>query len=172
MSKMSTLMIPLLKEILIKEIGEANITPLSWKQVGVGRYKFLVDINEYTEVVTVDLQKLDEIEKRYYLPPAYRNAENVYNVAYEISGIATQFAKTNIKTLLQIISTVVDIVKEFIGKTSPDVLLIAASEKIAGNVELKQKLNLYHAIVKKGINSIPGYTSDVYKNKDLIIKNN
>ena len=30
MSKMSTLMIPILKEILMKELGESNIPPLDW----------------------------------------------------------------------------------------------------------------------------------------------
>ena len=49
MASHSTLLVPLIREMLMKEIGEANIQPLKWTQ-----YKFLVDVGDFTEVVTVD----------------------------------------------------------------------------------------------------------------------
>lgn len=45
MSSKSTLMVPILKEILMKEIGEANLSPLDWKQVSPEQYKFLLKKN-------------------------------------------------------------------------------------------------------------------------------
>jgi hypothetical protein len=34
-----------------------------------------------------------------------------------------------------------------------------------------QKSNLYQAFIKKGISSIPGYTSDTYRDSYLVVKN-
>ena len=170
MSKISTLMVPMLEEILIKEIGEANIPPLSWKQVSSSRYKFLVDINDFTEVVTVVFEEGDDESKSIFLPPKYRNAKTFYNVAYDVSGVETQFAESNIKTLLLILSTVVDIIKNFISKTQPDTLYISASEKIKGAQDTKQKSNLYQAFQKHGIKQIPGYGIDTYRDGNIIIK--
>jgi hypothetical protein len=67
-------MVPILKEILMKEIGEANLPPLDWKQVSPGQYKFLVDVNDFTEVVNVDFEEIsDKSSIEYYLPPLHRN---------------------------------------------------------------------------------------------------
>ena len=44
MASQSTLLVPLINKILLKEIGEANIQPLKWTQVTPTEYKFLADI--------------------------------------------------------------------------------------------------------------------------------
>jgi hypothetical protein len=166
-------MVPILKEILMKEIGEANLSPLNWKQVSPVQYKFLVDINDFTEVVTVDFEEFEEGNdelKAIYLPPRYRNAKTFYNIAYEISGVETQFAKSDMKTLLTILSTVVDIIKNFINKNQPDALYISATEKIGGEQNIKQKSNLYQAFLKRGIKQVPGYAIDTYRGGNIIIK--
>lgn len=170
MSSKSTLMVPILKEILMKEIGEANLSPLNWKQVSPVQYKFLVDINDFTEVVTVDFEEGDDELKAIYLPPRYRNAKTFYNIAYEVSGVETQFAKSDMKTLLTILSTVVDIIKNFINKNQPDTLYISATEKIGGEQNIKQKSNLYQAFLKRGIKQVPGYAIDTYRNGNIIVK--
>lgn len=170
MSSKSTLMVPILREMLMQEIGEANIPPLKWSRTSPLVYKFLVDINDYTEVVTVDFEEGDDTFKGIFLPPRYRDAKTFYNIAYNISGVETQYTKADMKTLLQILSTVVDIVKNFIQKNQPDALFIAASEKIKGSQDKTQKSNLYQAFLKKGIDSIQGYGIDTYRDGNIIIK--
>ena len=64
MASFSTLLVPLIKEVLFKEIGDASLTPLNWKRVSANQYKFLVDINDFTEVVTVDFEEFTETEHR------------------------------------------------------------------------------------------------------------
>jgi hypothetical protein len=171
MSKLSTLLIPILEQILVKEIGEANIPPLTWKKVSPTKYKFLVYINGLTEAVIVDFEYIeDEISKNFYFPPKYRNLENVYNVGYLVGRTEEQYAKTDLKTLLQILSTVVDIIKNFIKEIKPDGLFIQGSEKELGSGDISQKSNLYQAYLKKGIDSIPGYKTDEYRKGNFIIK--
>ena len=167
---MSTLMIPILKEILMREIGEANIAPLDWKQITPKKYKFLVDINDFTEVVTVDFEKGDEDHKNYYLPPKYRNVDNFYNIAYEVSGDENQYAKTDIKTILKILSTVTAIIGDFISKNKPDILRVEASEKNVGKGDNLQKLNLYKAYIRKSLESNQEYLSMLGKEGIIIIK--
>jgi hypothetical protein len=116
MSSYKTLLVPIIEQILIKEIGEANIPPLKWTQVSPFRYKFLIDIDDYTEVVTVEFQQLiDTVEKQFYLSHKYAHLNNVFNIGYDISGNENQFKKSNLKTLLQILSTVVNIIEYFIS---------------------------------------------------------
>jgi hypothetical protein len=169
MSSKSTLMLPILKEILMKEIGEANLTPLDWKQVSPNKYKFLVDINDFTEVVTVDFEEGDDVEKQYYLPPKYRRVKTFYNVAYEVSGNENQFDKTDSRTLLQILSTVVNIIEDFISKNKPEILQVAASEKNIGKGDNLQKLNLYKAYIRKSLEKNTEYNSMLGSGGILIV---
>jgi len=67
-------------------------------------------------------------------------------------------------------STIVDIVKYFIKTRQPDALCFIATEKNRSSNNL-QKSNLYQAFIKKGINSIPGYISDTYKDFYIVVKN-
>ena len=63
MASFSTLLTPIIESIILQEIGEANIAPLNWKRVSTYRYKFLVDINDFTEVVTVDFDQITDKEQ-------------------------------------------------------------------------------------------------------------
>lgn len=154
----------------MREIGEANIAPLDWKQVTPKKYKFLVNINDFTEVVTVDFEKGDEAQKNYYLPPKYRDINNFYNIAYEVSGDENQYAKTDIKTILKILSTVTAIIGDFISKNNPDMLRVEASEKNVGKGDNLQKLNLYKAYIRKSLESNQEYISMLSRDGILIIK--
>ena len=80
MTSKTTLLIPILEEILVKEIGEANIPILNWKQTSPFKYKFLADIGKYTEVVTVDFDLFDEVGKEYYISPKYHHLKDLYNI--------------------------------------------------------------------------------------------
>ena len=171
MSSHSTLLVPLINEILLKEIGEANIQPLKWTQVTPTEYKFLADIGDSTETVDVLFDQFSAIEHRqYYLPQKYRDLENVYNVGYAISGAELQFAKSDLKTLLTTLSTVVDIVKDFISKNDIDGLYIQGTAKDIDNKDISQKSNLYKAFIKKQLEQIPDFGFDTYKDGFILIK--
>ena len=171
MASHSTLLVPLIKEMLMKEIGEANIQPLKWTQVALTRYKFLVDIGDFTQTVTVDFDKFREDEiKQFYLPQKYRDLEDVYNVGYAVSGTESQFAKSDLKTLLTILSTVVDIVKDFISKNYVDGLYIRGTAKDIDSKDISQKSNLYKAFIKKQLEQIPDFGFDTYKDGFILIK--
>lgn len=169
MSKMSTLMIPLLKEILIKEVGEANIPPLSFTRAFKNKYKALVDIGEFTETVTVQFDDFDQIpfSKQFYLPTKFQSLDKTYNVAYDVSGDDVQFSQSDIKTLLTILSTVTAIVKDFIASEDPNALYIEATEKQEGKI---QKSNLYKAYILQQLKTIPGYQAESRREGELIFK--
>ena len=155
----------------MKEIGEANIQPLKWTQVALTRYKFLVDVGDFTEVVTVDFDELIEPEtKQFYLPQKYRDLENVYNVGYAVSGVELQLVKSNAKTLLLILSTVVDIVKDFLNKNEVDGLYIRGTAKNIDSKDISQKSNLYRAFIKKQLEQIPNFGFDTYRDGFILIK--
>lgn len=171
MASQSTLLVPLINKILLKEIGEANIQPLKWTQVTLTRYKFLVDIGDFTETVTVDFDKFREEEIiQFYLPQKYRNLKNIYNVGYEVSGTELQLAKSDMKTLLTILSTVVDIVKDFLDKNTVDGLYIKGTAKNIDNSDTSQKSNLYKAFIKKQLEQIPDFGFDTYRDGFILIK--
>lgn len=157
--------------MLVKEIGEANIDPLKWTQVALTRYKFLVDINDFTEVVVVDFDKLIEPEtKQFYLPQKYRNLEDVYNVGYAVSGTELQVAKSDLKTLLTVLSTVVDIVKHFLDNNDVDGLYIRGTVKDIGSKDISQKSSLYQAFIKKQLQQITDFGFDTYREGFILIK--
>jgi len=172
MSSYKTLLIPILNEILVKEIGEANIQPLEWTRVSPFKYKFWVDINDYTEIVTVEFEHIkDDISKQFYFPPKYRNLDKVFNVGYVVSGSEVQFAKTDLKTLLTILSTIVDIIKYFIKNHSfIDGLYIRGTEKELGSGDTSKKSNLYKAFIQKQLQNIPEFSSDSYKEGFILVK--
>ena len=159
--------------MLVKEIGEANIEPLKWTQVALTRYKFLVDVGDFTEVVTVDFEKLIEPEtKQFYLPQKYRNLEDVYNVGYAVSGTELQVAKSDLKTLLIVLSTVVDIVKHFLDNNDVDGLYIRGTAKDADSKDTSQKSSLYQAFIKKQLQQITDFGFDTYREGFILIKKN
>ena len=171
MATHKTLLIPLVEEILLKEIGEANIPPLKWTKVSPTKYKFLVDIGDFTEMATVEFELLDDdVEKQYYIPPKYHHLKTIYNVGYDISGNQYQFAKSDMKTLLKILSTIVDIVKDFINTNKIDGLFIQGTPKELDNKDISKKSNLYKAFIQKQLNQIPNYGSDTHRDGFILIK--
>jgi hypothetical protein len=171
MASCSTLLVPIINELLVKEIGEANIPPLKWTKVSPYRYKFLININDFTEVATVDFEDMKE-HIRYIFPPVYNgNIKSAYNIAYNISGDENQYAKTNLKTLLTVTSTVVDIVKDFVKQNKPDGLFIKGTSKKLGDTSNTQKNTLYDAYIKSQLKNIPEYRSGQSRDGFIIVKN-
>jgi len=172
MSKMSTLMIPLLKEILMKEIGESNIPPLPFTRAFKNKYKALVDIGDFTETITVEFEDfhdefVQDSERQYYLPDFLVDLPRTYNVGYDVGGSTTQLQKADIKTLLTILSTVTAIVKDFIASEDPNALYIESTEKQEGKI---QKSNLYKAFILQQLKTIPGYQAESRREGELIFK--
>lgn len=171
MSKYSTLLLPILNEILLGEIGEANIPPLKWKRINGDNYEFGIDMfgngnNEVVEVVFETFEQNKET-KQYYLPNKLWDSKNTWNVAYTVGGTDTQFTQSNLKVLLQILSTVVDIIKNFISNTTPDALYILATEKEGDKI---QKSPLYEAYIKNLLLQIPNYYPESRRGGTLLIK--
>lgn len=171
MASQSTNLISIISELLVKEIGEATIPPLKWKQVDEDNYKFIVDIGDYTEVVDVNFDRVEKVAREFYFPPKYRDLKWVYNVGYTVGGTEVQFTKSNLKILLTIISTIVDIVKDFIETNDIDGLYIKGTSKSLGTRDISQKSNLYQTYIKSQLQTIPGYGYDTYREGFIIIKN-
>ena len=51
MASYKTLLVPVIQEILVKEIGEANITPLKWKKLASTIYEFPIKIGKDKKIV-------------------------------------------------------------------------------------------------------------------------
>jgi hypothetical protein len=165
-------MIPLLKEILMKEVGESNIPPLPFTRTSKNRYKALVDIGDYTENITVEFEdfhdeSIHDADRQYYLPNFLVDLPRTYNVAYDVGGSTTQLQKADIKTLLTILSTVTAIVKDFIASEDPNALYIEATEKQEGKI---QKSKLYKAYILQQLKTIPGYQAESRREGELIFK--
>lgn len=171
MSKFSTLLVPILNEVLVKEIGEANIPPLKWKKIDDEHYEFEIDVfgKGWEETVEVFYSPLwlNQQVQQYYLPPQLWNSEKCWNVAYTVGGTDTQFTQSSVKVLLQILSTVIDIIKDFISSKEPDAIYISATEKEENKI---QKSSLYEAYIKKQLNQISGYTNESRRGGVLIVK--
>jgi hypothetical protein len=175
MASHKTLLAPLLKEILVKEIGEANISPLKWNKVNPIKYEFPINIGNNAETVTVRFGFISDIEKQFYFPPKYKNINNIFNVGYDISGVEKQFAKTDLKTLLTILSTVIDIIKDFVehgdGVVSDvEGLYIKGSSKDIDSEDTSQKSNLYKAFISKQLQQFPNFGFDTYRDGFILIK--
>lgn len=169
---MSTLLIPLLKEILMKEIGESNIPPLLFTRTNKNQYKASITLQDSTETITVEFQDFNEesindATREYYLPNFLLDLPKTYNVVYNIGGSTTQLQKTDIKTLLTVLSTVTSIVKDFISSESPNALFITATEK---QEEKVQKSNLYKAYILQQLKTITGYQAEPRREGELIFK--
>ena len=128
-------------------------------------------MGDFTEVVTVDFDRfIDDETKQFYLPQKYRDLEDVYNVGYAVSGTESQFAKSDLKTLLTILSTVVDIVKDFLNKNEVDGLYVRGTAKNIDSKDISQKSNLYKAFIKKQLEQIPDFGFDTYRDGFILIK--
>jgi len=159
---------------ILKEIGEGNIPPLPWKRFIYDEgytYTFDVDINGQSEMVEVSISKVSEVFKSHSVfPPQYRNIKNIYTIGYDIEENDEQFAKTDAKTLLTILSTIVDITKDFINDKKPELIMLQGSPKNSEDNGSK-KGNIYKSFILKQLKNVPSYEFDSYNKWFILVKN-
>ena len=158
MSSASTLLIPMLKEVLLKEIGEASVPPLPWRKLNTVAYLSEITLDGIEIPINIDFQDFDKFpeNKQYNLPDKLQNIHNSYNVAYMVGGSEEQFKTATVKDLLQILSTVVDVCRDFIDSIDPNSLFIKETPKTISDKK-RQKSILYQAYIQKQLDSLPGY---------------
>lgn len=151
----------LLNEIL-NEFGDLKgIEPVKWQRVS-DRYLFQVDNNKvecsfspwtYQELVDVIIPSVDNevfqdtvVKKRALLL-------NSYNLGFTVNGRSDQAKKTDVQTFLVILSTIVEIAKDFIETNNPFILTIFSSSKFGGISNDKQKDLIYREISRQHLPS-------------------
>ena len=151
----------LLTEIL-NEFGDLKgIEPVKWQRVS-DRYLFQVDNNKvecsfspwtYQELVDVIIPSVDNevfqdtvVKKRALLL-------NSYNLGFTVNGRSDQAKKTDVQTFLVILSTIVEIAKDFIETNNPFILTIFSSSKFGGISNDKQKDLVYTEISRQHLPS-------------------
>lgn len=150
----------IIDRIVINEIGEATSKPFDYKKLNNTNYSFIFEFNNLPYQVNVGFTLFeDDIEKQYYFFKIdnYKNKE-FYNVYFTINDIEDQALKSDIKTILRIMTTLSLIVRDFIQENNPDGLHIEASNK---NIDLltgkQQKSYLYQAYLDKQITTLTNY---------------
>jgi hypothetical protein len=173
MASLRTLITEIVDEIIINEIGEASVEPLDYKKISNTNYSFVFYFNDISYVVKVRFTLIeDDITKQYYFSkvPNYKNKE-FYNVEFTINGIENQALKSDIKTILRIMTTLSYIVKEFIQNNNPDGLYIEATNKDINLLTGKeQKSYLYQAYLDKQIKTLTNYNLYTIRDGFNIIK--
>ena len=151
----------LLTEIL-NEFGDLKgIEPVKWQRVS-DRYLFQVDNNKvecsfspwtYQELVDVIIPSVDNevfqdtvVKKRALLL-------NSYNLGFTVNGRSDQAKKTDVQTFLVILSTIVEIAKDFIETNNPFILTIFSSSKFGGISNDRQKDLIYREISRQHLPS-------------------
>jgi hypothetical protein len=149
------------------------VEPLDYKKISNTNYSFVFYFNDISYVVKVRFTLIeDDITKQYYFSkvPNYKNKE-FYNVEFTINGIENQALKSDIKTILRIMTTLSYIVKEFIQNNNPDGLYIEATNKDINLLTGKeQKSYLYQAYLDKQIKTLTNYNLYTIRDGFNIIK--
>lgn len=151
----------LLLEQIIKEVGEIDkIEPYSWEKISNIKYKFFDKDGDLINVIFNKYSK-DDIEYILNKSKALPNSNEYYNVSYNIEEKETQYKKDNYLSLLKIIKTVYDIIKDFINNKDISGLTFFARNKNEDFFLSKtdpQKEMLYKAVLLKNIQNFPGWS--------------
>jgi hypothetical protein len=173
MASLRTLISEILDKIIINEIGEASVEPLDYKKISNTYYSFIFEYSDISYVVKVQFTLIeDNVTKQYYFlkVPNYKNKE-FYNVEFTINGIESQALKSDIKTILKIMTTLSYIIKEFIQENNPDGLYVEASNKDINLLTGKeQKSYLYQAYLDKQIKTLTNYSLYTIRDGFNVIK--
>jgi hypothetical protein len=163
----------IIDKILINEIGEASVEPFDYKKINTTSYSFIFEFNNIFYRVKVEFELVeDDIVKQYYFSKVsnYKDKE-FYNVEFTINGIETQALKSDIKTILRIMTTLSLIIKDFIQKNNPDGLHIEATNKDINLLTGKeQKSYLYQAYLDKQIKTLTNYNLYTIRDGFNVIK--
>ena len=165
MASLRILIKEIIEDIILQEIGEANIEPFQYSKLSDIKYSFDFDYKDGYFNVEVDFEKLDDVYKSYYFAkvPNFKN-KIFYNVAFNVNGDQYKASSTDLKTLLKIMTTLSIIVKDFISNINPDGLYIEATDKGDDLIRGKQqKSATYQAYLDKQLEKLTGYK--VYTNR-------
>ena len=84
----------------------------------------------------------------------------VYNVQYDVEGNEVQYEKTTYSVLMDILTTNLEIIKEFLNEKQPDALIILGNNKTEDFYLGKDepiKSRLYGACIDKNLDKVSGY---------------
>jgi hypothetical protein len=150
----------LLYEQIIKEVGDLeNITPYEWNKISKIKYNFLDKDGDkiYVDFQLYDKNDLESIE----FSSNIQDPTKVYNVSYSLQGKQSQYKKDDYVSLIKIIKTVFDILKDFITNESPSGITFFAGNKNEDFILSKtdpQKGRLYKTILLKNLSKFPGWS--------------
>lgn len=149
---------------LLKEIGE-GVPPYKWSgpedDFGYVNYFFKTEDNDYYNVIfTGGLH--EDIEDSWSINFFVKNDTDIQTWN---SGTVTNKGRQ-----FKVISTIMDIIKNFIEEYPANIISFTGSDKETSNVN--QRDLLYQAYVKKNIHKFPGWKYEIHGNGgiDLIRK--
>lgn len=120
-----------------------NIQTFDYKKISNDHYQFKV--NETVVDVLFDEFILDtgQFEVVPLIEPF--DGKPLINVGYKFGGVETQFKKTDIKSFLPILKTVVEIIKEYVKLHEPFLISFFAT----GRDNLDTKLKIYQLLISR-----------------------
>lgn len=142
----------LLNENLL-EIGDLkNITPYNISKIKDDKYKFEIEKGDVVDVkfTLIGESGVGNID----LAPIFKKSQlkKFYNLGYSIKGISTQAKTTNIQELLRIMSTLMFVVKDFLGNREDTCILIFEENKDESLGFTKgQKGLLYKSLISQNL---------------------
>lgn len=153
----------LLLERVINEVGDLNnIHPHLFDMGSNDSYSFKDALGNR---VAVEFQKYDNETVDFLNKNDFKSNileyNNSYNVLYHINGKQSQLYKSDYKTLVKILKTILNIIEDFISKNDVKYITFYAANKDE-NVFLSktdpQKSKLYKAILISNLKKFPNWS--------------
>ena len=140
-------LIKLVKEV-INEVGDLkNMPPYTYKinnETGI----FYIDDDVEIKVQFQLLSLKDKYD--FDISPVFDVFKNkLYNIVFYANEKSDQYMKSDLKTLIKILKTTLDIILEIIPSYPKNTIFLISGEHKKGRLELdKQKMDLYKSIIK------------------------
>jgi hypothetical protein len=155
MKNKKIILLKLLNEV-ITEVGDLeNILGFDYKLTNNGG-EFEFEFKSKTirgEVNFTEIPK--QLAKEFNFPPVINpEGKPIISIGYGIEGNDEQYLKSNYKYLLNILKTVINIIKDSISKYSPSsIFVVFATSKTGEGYNDQQKMNLYKLVLQKNVPS-------------------
>ncbi len=137
-----------IKDLMLMEVLDfKNIQTFDYKKISNDHYQFKV--NEAIVDVLFDEFILDigQFEVVPLIEPF--NGKPLINVGYKFGGVETQFKKTDIKSFLPILKTVVEIIKEYVKLHDPFLISVFATGRDNLDSSDPTKLKIYQLLISR-----------------------
>lgn len=143
---------------IVNEVGDLkNIKSFKYDMTPTGG-EFNVLLNNKETKVKLNITEVPvDLKQNFNLPPIVDpDNKTIYNIGFNIEGNDEQFSRENYHTLIQILKTVVDIIKNSLIKYPKNsIFIFFATSKIGKGFYDPQKIQLYKLIMQQ--NLPPGY---------------